>query len=158
MGSRRPTELLEVMMGALPPDEPVGHLFKTIFFHRLPGDLKDLVAVQFHQLEVRELAKFADIIWEARNSNKTVVAAVQLATLEEETTLGEETALERAEAALTIHNKEKGHGSKSKGGGHPRGSQGGSKGGGQGQKTLCDKHKKLGKYAHYRSSPKAGNE
>ena len=55
LGSRRPTELLEVMMAALPPDEPPGHIFKTIFLHRLPGDLKDLVAVQFHQLGVVEL-------------------------------------------------------------------------------------------------------
>ena len=59
------------------------------------------MAVQFHQLEVRELAKFPDVIWDARNSKKTVVAALQAATLEEETTLGEETALERAVAALT---------------------------------------------------------
>ena len=48
LGSRRPTELLEVMMAALPPDEPAGHIFETIFLNRLPGDLKDLVAVQFH--------------------------------------------------------------------------------------------------------------
>ena len=34
------------------------------------------------------------------------------------------------------------------------GSQGGSEGGGQGQKTLCDKHEKFGEYAHYCSSPK----
>ena len=68
-------------------------------------------------MEVRELAKFADVHWDARNSKKTVAAAVQPATLEEETTLGEETALERAVAALTIHNKKKWHGSKSRGGG-----------------------------------------
>ena len=155
-------ELLEVMMAALPPDEPAGHIFKTIFLHRLPGDLKDLVAVQFHQLEVRELAKFADVIWDTRNSKKTVVAAVQPATLEEETTLGEETPLERAVAALTIHNKKKWHGSKSRDGGRHRGGQGGSKGGSQGQKTNCDKHENFEEYAHYCSSPKtcswAGNE
>ena len=39
-------------MVALPPDEPGGHIFKTILLHCLPGDLKDLVAVQFHQLKV----------------------------------------------------------------------------------------------------------
>ena len=86
------------------------------------------------------------------------MAAVQPATLEEETTLGEETALERAVAALTIHNKKKWHDSKSRGGGHPRG----GKGGGQGQKTLCDKNEKFGEYAHYCFSPKTcslvGNE
>ena len=88
------------------------------------------------QLEVRELAKFADVIWDARNSNKTVVVAVQPATLDEETTLGEETSLEIAVAALTIHIKKKWHGSKSRDGGRTRGSQGGGRGGGQGQKTL----------------------
>ena len=154
LGGWRPTELLEVMMVALPPDKPAGHIFKTIFLHRLPGDLKDLVAVQFHQLEVRELAKFADIIWDTRNSKKSVVAAVQAATLEEDTTLGEETALERAIAALTIYNKKKWHGSKSRGGGCPRGGQGGGKGGSQGPKTLCDKHKKFREHAHYCSRPK----
>ena len=56
LGGRRPTELLEVMMVALPPDEAAGHIFNTIFLHHLPGDLKNLVAVQFHQLGVMELA------------------------------------------------------------------------------------------------------
>ena len=59
LGGRRPTELLEVLMAALPPDEPAGHLFKTCFLHRLPGDLKDLVAVQFHQLGVVETCSWA---------------------------------------------------------------------------------------------------
>ena len=109
-----------------------------------------------------ELAKFADIIWDARNSKKKVVAAVQPDTLEEETGLGEETALDRAVAALTIHAKKKWHSSKSRGGGYPIGGQGGSKGGGQRQKALCNKHEKFGEYAHYCSSPKTcswlGNE
>ena len=149
---------MEVIAAALPPDEPAGH----IFLHHLPGDLKDLATIQFHQLELRKLAKLGDVIWDARNSKKTVVAAVQPATLDEETTLGEETALERAVAALTIHNKKKWNGGKSRGGGRPRGGQGGSKGGGPGQQTLCDKHEKFGEYAHICSSPKTcswvGNE
>ena len=148
-------------MAALPSDKPAGHIFKTIFLHRLLGDLKDLVAVQFHQLEVRELAKFAEVLWDTRNSKKTVVAAVQPATLEEETSMGEETALDRAVAALTIHAKKKWYSSKSRVGGCPRGGQEGSKGGGQSQKALCDKHEKFREYAHYCSSPKtcswAGN-
>ena len=149
-------------MAALPSDELAGHIFKMIFLHCLPGDLKDLVAVQFHQLEVRELAKYTDVIWDAKNSKKTMVAAVQPATLEEGITQGEETALDRAVAALTIHGKTKWHSSKSRGDRRPRGGQGGSKGGGQSQKVLCDRHEKLGEYAHYCSSPKtcswAGNE
>ena len=92
-------------MVALPSVEPAGHIFKTISLQPLPGDLKDLVAIQFHQLGVMELARYADVIWDARNSKKMVVAAVQPATLEEETTLGKETALDRAVAALTIHAK-----------------------------------------------------
>ena len=54
-----------------------------------------------------ELARYADVIWDARNSKKTVVAAVQPATVEEETTHSKETALDRAVAALTIHAKKK---------------------------------------------------
>ena len=42
LGGPRPTELLKVMIAALPPNEPDGHFFKAIFLHRLPGDLKDL--------------------------------------------------------------------------------------------------------------------
>ena len=42
-------------------EQPV-KLFKVSFLHRLPGELKDLVVVQFQQLEAMELAKFADII------------------------------------------------------------------------------------------------
>ena len=165
LGGRRPTELLEVMMAALPPDEPAGHIFKTIFLHRLPGDLKDLVAVQFHQLGVVELARYADVIWDARNSKKTVVAAVQLVTVEEETTSGEETALDRAVAALTIHAKKKWGGSKSRGGGRSRGGQGGGRGGGksgQSKRSLCEKHERYGKHAHFCADPEtcswAGNE
>ena len=103
---------------------------------------------------MRELTKFTDIIWDSRNSKKTVVAAVQPAVFEEETSMGEETALDRAVAALTIHAKKKWHSSKSRGGRRPRCSQGGGKGGGQSQKALCDKHEKFGEFAHYCSSPK----
>ena len=150
------------MMAALPPGETAGHLFKAIFLHRLPGDLKDLVAVQFQQLPPMELAKFADVIWDARNSKKTVVAAVGLATVEEETACSEETALEKAVAALTIHNKRRWQGGKSRGGGRPRGGQGGSGAGGQSQRTLCGKHERFGAEAYFCSSPKtctwSGNE
>ena len=42
------TELMEVMQATLPSWEPACHLFKVIF---LPGDHRDLVAIQFQQLE-----------------------------------------------------------------------------------------------------------
>ena len=164
LGGRRPTELLEVLMAALPPDEPAGHLFKTCFLHKLPGDLKDLVAVQFHQLGVVELARYADVIWDARNSKKTVVAAVQPATVEEDTAGGEETALDRAVAALTIHAKKTWGGSKSRGGGRSGGGGGGGRGGksGQRKRNLCEKHERYGKHAHFCADPEtcswSGNE
>ena len=74
--------------------------------------------------------------------------------MEEETTQGEETALDRAVATLTIHAKKRWHGGKSRGGGRSRGGQGVVRGGGQSQKALCNKHEKFGEYAHYCSSPK----
>ena len=61
---------MEVMIAALPTAEPHRKLFKAIFPHCLTGDLKDLVAAQFQQLEAMELAKFADVIWDARNAKK----------------------------------------------------------------------------------------
>ena len=123
------------------------------------------MAVQFHQLGVVELAKYADVIWDARNSKKTVVAAVQPATVDEEAAGGEETALDRAVAALTIHAKKKWGGSKSRGGGRSGGGQGGGRGGGKGgqsKRSLCEKHERYGKHAHFCSDPEtcswAGNE
>ena len=59
LGGRRPTEFMEVMIAALPTGELAGHLFKSVFLHRLPGDLKDLVAIQFQQLEAMELVKLS---------------------------------------------------------------------------------------------------
>ena len=94
-------------MAALPPGEVASHFFKAIFLHRLPGDLKDLVAFQFQHLEAMELAKFAEFISDARNSKKTVVASRHLAPEKEEAAQGEETALEKAVEALTIHIKKK---------------------------------------------------
>ena len=65
LSCQRTTELMEVMLASLPLEEQPSKLFKTVFLHHLPEDLKDLVAIQFHQLESMELAKFADIFWDA---------------------------------------------------------------------------------------------
>ena len=81
---------MEVMLASLPPDEQPGKLFKTVFLHRLPGDLKDLVAVQFQQLEAMELAKYTELIWDVRNAKKAVVRA---APTEEDSAPKEELAL-----------------------------------------------------------------
>ena len=49
----------------------------------------------------------SDIIWDAKNFKRTVVASRNLAPEEEEAAQGEETALEKAVEALTIHIKKK---------------------------------------------------
>ena len=65
---------METMLVALLPGELASHFFKAIFLSMLPGDLKDLVPIQFQQLAPMELARFADVIWDTRNSKKTVVS------------------------------------------------------------------------------------
>ena len=82
LGGRRPTEFMEVMIAALPTGELAGHLFKSVFLHRLPGDLKDLVAIQFQQLEAMELAKFADVIGDTKKHQEDGGGRGQLDMLE----------------------------------------------------------------------------
>ena len=65
----------------------------------------------------------------------------------------EEMALERAVAALTILIKKKWQSGCSRGGGQPRGGQGGGRSGGQGKKSLCERHKKFGEDAWHCGQP-----
>jgi len=78
LGGSRPSQLMEQMLGLLPPGEKDGLLFQGHFIHRLPSDMRDLVAVHFGKMTSRELAKQADSIWNARNAKKGTrhVAAV----------------------------------------------------------------------------------
>ena len=150
------------MLASLLTDEQPGKLFKTIFLHHLPRDLKDLVAVQFQQLGAMKLAKFADIIWDARNSKKAVVAEVTTTPMEDDSAPMEETALEKAVVALTILSKKKWQSGCSRGGSLPRGGQGGGRSGGQGKKSLCERHEKFRDEVWHCDNPKtcswAGNE
>ena len=55
-----------MMLASLHLGQQPSKILKAMFLHGLPGDLKDLVAVQFQQLEAMELAKF---IWDTRNED-----------------------------------------------------------------------------------------
>ena len=50
---------MDNMMAALPPGHASCPLFQAAFLNWLPTNLADLVAVQFEQLEAKELAKYA---------------------------------------------------------------------------------------------------
>ena len=81
---------MEVMLASLHLGQQPSKILKAMFLHGLPGDLKDLVAVQFQQLEAMELAKYTELIWDVRNAKKAVVRA---APTEEDSAPKEESAL-----------------------------------------------------------------
>ena len=157
LGGRRPSEMMDGMLASLPPGEQAGLLFKGHFLHRLPTDIKNLVAVQFANMQAKELAVYADSIWDARNAKKATVAAVQTPTGDAE---GEST-LDKAVAALSLQKQPKrggrgwrgnrggNRGGNSNGGQNNGGGSQGSGGGGQGSgnrggKYLCSKHLRFG--------------
>ena len=94
--------MMDSMLAALPPGENAGYLFKGMFLHKLPSDMKDMVALQFNTLQAKDLAAYADTIWNARNAKKTTVAAVTANDGEVKAVAGEESALEKAVAALAL--------------------------------------------------------
>lgn len=152
LGGRRPSELMDAMLAALPPGEADGLLFKGHFLHRLPADIRDQVAVQWEELPSQKLAEFADAIWFARNSQKAAVAAV--AAVPPASTEGKEPAgVEELVAALSLNQKRGGRGGQAgRGGRRGRGGQRGSRGGGRaasGKGWLCYKHALFGEQAYH---------
>jgi len=158
LGGRRPSELMDTMLAALPVGEPAGYLFKTVFLNRLPADMRDLVALQFKNLAAKELAAYADVIWDVRNTKGKAVAAVTPGEQEATKPVDNESLLAQAIAALTVHGKKGGRG---RGGGRGgRGGRKGGRGGGQGQggghKTgvsICERHLTFGKEAYSCDEP-----
>ena len=67
LGDRRPSQLMEDMLGLLPPGEPEGMLFKTHFINRLPVNIRNHVVTASFTLSSREMADVADNLWFARN-------------------------------------------------------------------------------------------
>jgi hypothetical protein len=149
LGGRRPSELMDSMLATLPAAEPAGELFKTVFLHRLPEDMKDLVAVQFNELGARDLALYADAIWDARNAKRKPVAAVAAdLTATDELQESSGSALEKAVAALALLGK---RGGRKGGRGRDRGRRGrGGQSRGEGQRpavVICERHLAFGKDA-----------
>jgi len=61
---------------ALHPDgEEPGSLFKGIFLARLPQDMRDHIQSRANELTCQELAKYADHLYDSRNSTKAKVLA-----------------------------------------------------------------------------------
>lgn len=77
LGGRRPSELMEAMLALLPPGEQPGLLFKAMFIHRLPNDMRDRVALDVQRAEPRELAALADQLYFVRNAGQPVASGVQ---------------------------------------------------------------------------------
>jgi len=166
LGGRRPSELMDSLLASLPPGEADGLLFKGVFLHRLPEDIRDQVAIKMKELPSRELAALADNLWFARNAKRSVRPTAAAAVTPDP---GEDTV-----AAIPPANKKKSGGWRGRGGGRGRGGhRGGGRGGGSsgnsssggqtgGGEWLCFRHSKYGDGAYSCADPKncgwSGNE
>jgi hypothetical protein len=63
----RPSTLLDGMMSLLPTGEQPGILFMALFLKKLPQDVRDHLCSRNFE-SVREMAVFADQLWDARGS------------------------------------------------------------------------------------------
>lgn len=102
LGARRPSQMLDGLLALLPPGEPDGLLFRTVFLTRLPDEIQDQVSAQAKVLTTVQLGELADSLWFARNQRlhgrkgKAGVSAVQ-----------EVEDLEEVVAALSVQPKRK---------------------------------------------------
>jgi len=71
LGDWKPSQMMDAMLNLYQPN----HLFKAIFLARIPADMRDHVQREAERLEPRELAAYADTIWQARNANRSDVLA-----------------------------------------------------------------------------------
>jgi len=75
LGEMKPSQMMDSMLALHHPD----HLFKAVFLQRLPSDMRDHVQREATRLDCRELAAFADSIWQSRNASRAnVLAALPL--------------------------------------------------------------------------------
>jgi len=75
LGDWKPSQMMDAMLVLHKPE----HLFKSIFLARIPADMRDHVQREAERLDCRELAAYADTIWQSRNANRAnVLAALPL--------------------------------------------------------------------------------
>jgi len=71
LGELKPSQMMDSMLALYRPE----HLFKAIFLGRLPSDMRDHVQREASRLGCRELAAYADTIWQSRNATRANVLA-----------------------------------------------------------------------------------
>jgi len=110
LGDWKPSQMMDAMLNLYQPD----HLFKAIFLARIPADMRDHVQKEAERLEPRQLAAFADTIWQARNASRSDVLAALPASQQQHVQPGEVVEeLTEAVAALNVgKGKQQGHGKK----------------------------------------------
>ena len=70
LGDCRPTALIYTMLALLLEDDTPGSLFLGLFLERLPFEIKDLL-VSWEFKTPREMALYADSLWDARKAIPT---------------------------------------------------------------------------------------
>jgi hypothetical protein len=75
LGDRKPSTMMDEMLGLLPTGEPAGELFQTLFLRRLPLSMREHLGTEDFE-DAREMAERADQIWAARSTGPSPVAAV----------------------------------------------------------------------------------
>jgi len=141
LGGRKPSQLMESMLALLPPGEKDGLLFQGHFLNRLPSDIRDLVAVNFGNVNSRELARLADQIWISRNTKR---GESQVAAVAEGSTAGDSEDEGHNPVAAVRGGKPGRPGGQWPRRGQPKKKQPDDRGKGSTQVTVCQRHKKFG--------------
>jgi hypothetical protein len=151
LGDRRPSEMMDWMLTTLPPDEQGEHLLmKCIFLTRLPDDIRSLVQTQAKVMECRPLAAFADQLWIARNSKKSMKPVMAVMETPRESLEERMAKLDGLVAAMAVSKPAK------KGGRRPKKGSGGggpAAGGGEKREYLCRRHAGFGDRAYRCDDP-----
>ena len=75
LGGSQPSVLMANMLTLLPEGEAAGMLFQGHFLRRMPEGIREQLVVKKFESS-REMADYADVLWEARNVSTDSVAAI----------------------------------------------------------------------------------